>query len=280
MATEYYLDNIDLKNGAKTLTAVCVPNGYTAGAQANIILYLHGTDQTSIQDYLKQRVHDLRAVLDSPSPVKQAILIAPTLTKAAQGGKLGGDDSDSVPSGALKWYLPLVSTELQKKSPNPPITDFGTPGKVGKIILAAHSGGGKVMLALARTKGASDDYADKIAECWGFDCLYGQAGGPLSNPHAAPDPKDSQPSWTTWETANNAHREVLWADWLGSNGVEFYLYCATGKQGGGTGTRSTNLDKLAKRRSLSNVHITFDGTASHDGLLKPRFLERLKALTL
>lgn len=280
MGTEYFLDKIDLQNGAKTLTAVCAPSGYAGGAQANIILFLHGIKQTSIQDYLTQTDHDLRAVLDSPSPVKQAILIAPTLSTDARGGKLGGDDSDTVPAGALKWYLPLVSGELQKKSPNPPIPDFSTPGKVGKIVLAAHSGGGKVMLALARTKGGGDGYADKIVECWGFDCLYGQPGGPLSNPQAAPGPKATQPSWTTWETKNKAHREMLWADWLGSNGVEFYLYCATGPLGGGTGTRSTNLDKLAKRRSLSNVHITFDATASHNGILTPRFLDRLNALTL
>src|SRR5712692_2529807 len=101
MASEYYLDNIDLNNGALAKTAVCVPNGYTAGAKANIILFLHGKDQTSIQDYLtKQSLHDLRAELDSTKPVQQVILIAPTLSKAAQGGKLGGDDSDSVPSGA------------------------------------------------------------------------------------------------------------------------------------------------------------------------------------
>ena len=279
MATDYYLDSIDLQNGAKALTAVCVPNGYTAGAQANIILFLHGTKQTSIKDYFTQSKHDLRPELDKPGTPKQVILIAPTLSKDAQGGKLGGDDSDTVPSGALKWYLPLVSAELQKQSPNPPITDFGTPGKVGKIVLAAHSGGGKIMLALARTKGGGDDYADKIVECWGFDCLYGQSGGPLSTPTAAPDSKAAQGAWTTWETKNKAHREMLWADWLGSNGVDFYLYCATGSQGGGTGTRSTNLDKLAKRRSLSNVHIDFDANASHDGLLKPRFLERLKAFT-
>jgi hypothetical protein len=172
-----------------------------------------------------------------------------------------------------------VSAELQKQSPNPPITDFGTAGKVGKIVLAAHSGGGKVMLALARTKGEGD-YADKIVECWGFDSLYGHPRGHvLSTPTAAPDPKAAQGTWTTWETKSKAHREMLWADWLGSNAIEFFLVCATGPKGGGTVTRSTNLDKLAKRRSLSNVHITFDSTASHDGLLKPRFLERLNAFT-
>src|SRR5262249_38099638 len=152
---------------------------------------------------------------------------------------------------------------------------FGTAGQVGKLVLAAHSGGGKVMLALARSKG-SDDYAAKLAECWGFDCLYGQPPGhPLSNATPAPSLSAGQQDWTAWETKNKAHREMVWAEWLGSkNGVPFYLYCATGAEGGGTGTRSTNLDKLATRRSIGKAHVIFDGTASHDGILRPRFGER------
>ncbi len=177
--------------------------------------------------------------------------------------------------------MSTVWTELEKQSPSPAIADFSDPGKVNKIVLAAHSGGGKIMLALARTKGTGDNYADKIAECWGFDCVYGQpTGHVLSNPGVAPDVKASQKEWTAWETKYSAHREMLWADWLRGNAVEFFLYCATGPKGGGTTTRSTNLDKLSKRRSLSNVHITFDGAATHDGLVRPRFAERLNALTL
>lgn len=280
MAIAYYLDNIDLKNGAKPLTAVCVPNGFKAGEKANIILFLHGTGQTSIQDYFQQTDHDLQTTLDGSSPVKQVILIAPTLSSSAQGGNLGGDEADTIPSNALQWYLPLVSAELQKKKPNPPIPDFDDPAKVGKIVLAAHSGGGKVMLALARTRGA-DKYADKVVECWGFDCLYGQAHGPLSTPAAAPDPKAPQPQWTAWESKNKAHREMLWANWLRDNsGVEFFLYCASGPRGGGTTTRSTNLDKLAKRRNLTKAHILFDASATHDGIIKTRLAERLQALNL
>jgi pimeloyl-ACP methyl ester carboxylesterase len=279
MATDYYLDNIDLKNGAKPLTAVCVPNGFKAGEKANIILFLHGTGQTSIRDYFQQTDHDLRASLDGPSPVKQVILIAPTLSKGAQGGNLGGDEADTIPSNALQWYLPLVSAELKKQKPNPPIPEFDDPAKIGKIVLAAHSGGGKVMLALARTRGA-DKYADKIVECWGFDCLYGHASGPRSTPTPAPNLKAPQPQWAAWESAQKAHRETLWANWLRDSRVEFYLYCASGPRGGGTAIRSTNLDKLAKRRNLTKVRVVFDSSATHDGIIKPRFEERLQTLSL
>ena len=279
MATEYYLDNIDLKNGAKPLTAACVPNGFKAGDKANIILFLHGTGQASIRDYFQQPDHDLQTVLDSPNPVKHVILIAPTLSNGAQGGNLGGDEADTIPKNALQWYLPLVSAALQKQKPNPPIPEFDTSDKVGTLVLAAHSGGGKVMLALARTRGA-DKYADKIVECWGFDCLYGQANGPLSTPTPAPEPKAPQPTWTAWESKNKAHREMLWANWLRDNSsVGFFLYCASGQRGGGTATRSSNLDKLAKRRNLTQAHLVFDPSATHDGIIKPRFVERLAALS-
>ncbi|HAO32896.1 MAG TPA: hypothetical protein PLP22_01570 [Candidatus Competibacter sp.] len=279
MATEYYLDTIDLKNGAKPLTAVCVPTGFKAGEKANLILFLHGTGQTSIRDYFRQTDHDLRSVLDGSNPVKQVILIAPTLSQGAQGGNLGGEEADTIPAAALQWYLPLVSKELQKQNPNPPIPEFDDPGKINGIVLAAHSGGGKVMLALARTRGA-DQYADRITECWGFDCLYGQASGLLSTPTPAPDLKAPQPQWTVWESKHKAHRETLWANWLRDSGVAFHLYCASGTRGGGTATRSTNLDKLAKRRNLTKVHVTFDSSATHEGITKPRFAERLQALNL
>lgn len=74
---------------------------------------------------------------------------------------------------------------------------------------------------------------------------------------------------------------MLWANWLRDNsGIEFYLYCASGPRGGGTTTRSTNLDKLAKRRNLTKAHLIFDASATHDGIIKPRFEERLQALSV
>jgi pimeloyl-ACP methyl ester carboxylesterase len=174
-----------------------------------------------------------------------------------------------------------VAAELQKLTPKPPIADFGDPGKVGKVVLAAHSGGGKVMLALARTRPKKDQkspdpYADKVAECWGFDCLYGHPAGARSIPTPVPGPKAGPDEWTAWETRQAQHRETLWRDWLRSSGVEFHLFCATGSQGGGTTTRSMNLDALASRDNLSNVHITYDPNASHHGIIVPRFTERLK----
>ena len=65
-----------------------------------------------------------------------------------------------------------------------------------------------------------------------------------------------------------------------NSGIEFYLYCASGPRGGGTTTRSTNLDKLAKRRNLTKAHLIFDASATHDGIIKPRFEERLQALSV
>jgi hypothetical protein len=273
MSTNFKIEGIDLGNGANKVTMVCVPAGYKQSAKANVILFLHGTGQKSAELYLGQADHALGTKLDVQGTPQDVILIVPTLSDDARGGKLGGTDADDVPSGPLKWFLPLVWAELQKQSPNPPIADFSDAGKVGKLVLAAHSGGGKVMLALARTRD-SDDYTKKLAECWAFDALYGQ---PHSTPEAAPDPGDDQKTWTSWETKNRAQREMLWAEWLGSSGVPFFLYCATGKSGGGTGTRSTSLDKLITRRKIGSAKVIFDSTASHDGIVLPRFEERLTA---
>jgi hypothetical protein len=128
--------------------------------------------------------------------------------------------------------------------------------------------------------GSGDAFADKFTELWGFDCLYGQAHGPRSIPKAVPGPKASQKDWTAWETTHRSHREMLWAAWAGKTTAKFFLYCASGPKGGGTQVRSTNLDALATRRNLSNVDVAFDPAASHDGIIRPRFAERLKALTI
>jgi hypothetical protein len=183
-----------------------------------------------------------------------------------------------------------VYQELQKRLPkkdpsskdpsNPAIPDFSKAENVHQIVLAAHSGGGKVMLALARTMRAKDAFANKVTELWGFDCLYGQAHGPRSVATPVPGLKASQKQWTAWETEHRSHREMLWAAWAGLNTPNFFLYCASGPKGGGTKVRSSNLDALATRRNLSNVDITFDSAASHDGIIRPRFAERLKALAI
>jgi hypothetical protein len=73
---------------------------------------------------------------------------------------------------------------------------------------------------------------------------------------------------------------MLWAAWASRNTAKFFLYCASGPKGGGTQVRSTNLATLATKRNLSNVDVTFDPAASHDGIVRPRFAERLKSLTI
>jgi hypothetical protein len=73
---------------------------------------------------------------------------------------------------------------------------------------------------------------------------------------------------------------MLWAAWASKNTPKFFLYCASGKKGGGTQVRSHNLEALAKRKNLSNVDVKFDSAISHDGIVRPRFAERLNALTI
>lgn len=297
MSRDFFVD-IDLNNGAKNETAVCIPDGYKPTDKINLIIYLHGTGQKSIRDYLGQSDHNIRPELDGPPDpankknrlaAKPVILIAPTLTGDARGGKLGGDDADTPPTDILSWYVPLVSDKVQAQKPNPAVPEFKDPAKIGKVILCAHSGGGKVMLGLARTKGGKDGFANKIVECWGIDCLYGQPpikgkdNKPLpgSEWEDTPDPGDPETAWTAWKTKHYAVRELLWANWLLAKipgpGVEFYLDWT---DEGHTSARSTNLEKLVKKYSISNAHIKFRKGLSHDGAVKVVFGERLGALTV
>src|SRR5262249_23570616 len=156
-------------------------------------------------------------------------------------------------------------------------------------ILACHSGGGKVMLDLARSKGGKDEFANKIVECWGIDCVYGQPGPkhkgdtplPGSFREPAPEPSDSEEKWNASKTKHYAGRELLWIQWLNAKisgpSVEFFLDWT---DEGGTEVRSTNMEKMIKKYAVSNAHIRHRPGLTHDGAVKPVFGERLGALKI
>lgn len=68
---------------------------------------------------------------------------------------------------------------------------WASPPPVGNIILAAHSGGGKAMRAVA-------DFAyfqTKVREVWCFDCLYNTGDGDF---------------WINWKKAPGHNLDRLW----------------------------------------------------------------------
>jgi len=149
--------------------------------QVDIILYLHDhkepcglDDSDSIDAYwsekpfrdkrLGDKLFTLRKEINCTG--KNVILVAPTLGPKAQFGGLTNPR-------IFEAYLNDVLAALTEYGP---YQNVGTGLTYGNIILACHSAGGVPMRQLARGEHA---YADRISECWGFDCLYHAKG---SNP--------------------------------------------------------------------------------------------------
>jgi hypothetical protein len=257
MATDLYA-KVPLSVRADSESAFCFPGATVPVVPLTLIVYFHGMDAPSIGWYLKQKVSDLKSVVENASAT--VVLAAPSLTRDAQAG----DDF------ALKTYLPALGAALKQKYPDLTLPDLGQAGSYTKIILAAHSGGGKVMLATAQKKADNDGFTQKIAECWGFDCLY----GPLEqNAVTVPASDAADDAWQKWELKQHNHRELQWATWLGANGgVKFFLYWT---DQGGTKTRSENLKKLAGRKGLTNVTVEYLPGINHFGAIHAGFEKRL-----
>ena len=165
----------------KALSAICIPPSFQPTGSIDVVLYLHGITSDEpryrdIRDYWNDR--DLPWFLNSYGG--RMIMVAPTLGPSAQAGEL------HTRHFALH-YLRQVRQCLVDHGPYQP----GSPlPQIGRLILAAHSGGGITMLHLARALAGSI----KIPECWGFDCMYG----------------DVEESWLEWAQGDRIFR-VFWS---------------------------------------------------------------------
>jgi hypothetical protein len=118
-----------------------------------------------------------------------------------------------------------------------------SPPKIGQIVLACHSGGGRVMVDIATASGA---YNNRIKECWGFDCLY------------------------------NKGDEKRWAGWARTHPASS-LFVHYGS--GGTRDRSIVLAGLAKKQHLINVTVAGSTREPHNEVPIRHWRERLLAAT-
>jgi hypothetical protein len=164
-------------------TGIFVPLGYKAGPEVDLIFYFHGhkipsgmgaTDTIS-KYWSRPLPYLLREGLNDSN--KNAILVAPTLGALSQPGRL-------IEPGNFDLFVDHVLRLLVEKGP---YKGAGSPPRVGNIILSCHSGGGVAMRTLV---GMTHRYSDKIRECWGFDCLYGD----IRVPNA----------WRTWARSHPA----------------------------------------------------------------------------
>src|SRR5262249_10815003 len=146
----------------------------------DIVLFFHGDKQkwSTIWDYWKPgSVHDIALRQAINDAGKSVVLIAPTMgRKPGASGKMTGSLDE--PGGADD-LLDDVRDFLQAKVPQ-----YKKRPAVGRICLAAHSGGGETML---RQTMLMKKYAPNIRACWGFDCTYGFT-------HTSPNADN----WITW----------------------------------------------------------------------------------
>lgn len=195
------------------MTGIFIPQAYVPKRDVDIVLYLHGHKTlspgsgASIGDYWngsKFPYFGLREEVNDSG--QNVIFVAPTLGPLSQAGNLttakGFDNY-------LAQVLAALNEHLVRK--NPPQDVAG----IGKIILAAHSGGGSPMLRIAELKGSSN--TSKIVECWGFDSVYGAV-------------------------------ENRWADWAASHqNAKLFVYSYS------TASRSKTLERISRQRNLQNV---------------------------
>jgi hypothetical protein len=162
--TLYLKINLQAGGGAAPMTGVFVPQNYKATSVVDLILYVHGNkvsrmgmDSTwTIDTMWSHSAYHLREWLNASG--KQWVLVAPTLGLVDQFGDLAKYGSH---------HLIRIMSALFKYGPH---QSLGARPRVGSIILAGHSGGGRPMLALANSLGP---FKDNIKEIWGFDTMYG-----------------------------------------------------------------------------------------------------------
>jgi LAS superfamily LD-carboxypeptidase LdcB len=161
--TFYVRIPLGVEKPAAPITGIHIPQNFQAHPQVDLIVYLHGIKpraNLAMDQYWNTKYFPywpLREQLNASR--KNAILVGPTLGPRSQG-----QTGWLAKPGGLDRYLDKVLAALTAYGPY----QNATP-RIGSIVLACHSGGGRPMreLALAQNK-----CARKIKECWGFDCTY------------------------------------------------------------------------------------------------------------
>lgn len=149
-------------------TAIFAPSGFDVKKPSDLIVYFHGHKgghpglETDIKDYLnykKKAFFNLRELIEESG--RNIILAAPTLGPLSQSGQLTKKQNrfdefiNRVVASVNEYIIKQRSLSVRF-----------TPSR---IILAAHSGGGKPLLEIMQSK---NDFVKKVNEIWGFDSWY------------------------------------------------------------------------------------------------------------
>jgi hypothetical protein len=189
----------------------------------NVVLWLHGffvhgTEGLFFKDRSKLREQVLAAG-------KSVVLVAPWLGHGQQGasaafyagvGDLKGSWGESYLNQVLNALRPNPAKYARSNLTLAGLTQLADTRpllRLGKLVIACHSGGGAGMRNLV---GALGRYRNNLAECWGFDCLYGQGGA-----------IDDASFWYNWA--------------IGGNGRPLHIY-----YGSSTVPQSVKLDLMGQ----------------------------------
>jgi hypothetical protein len=219
MASQTIFPAIKLEGGAPSKTAIYFPDKYQSTNKLDMIVYLHGLYVTDIETYLQKPHYQLREVVEKSG--KNLVFVAPQLGASCESGRLS-----TAPDDYLKEVIQEIvkqGTAASTSSTTSTSTDSSkstTPTlSLNKLILAAHSGGGRVMLEMG---GALSTFKSNLKECWGFDSMY-------------------QP--TVYDKAKKII-ENEWVQFANNNsGVKLYFYYYAGDTSG-TRQHSTKLKSL------------------------------------
>jgi hypothetical protein len=172
VSTLYVDITVGDESPAIPMTGIFISQHYREQPDVDLIIYLHGHKKKpwgkeyrwykglSIDGYWKPTHFPYFLLREGLNDVrKNMVLVAPTLHYLVHGGHLTS-------RRGFEEYVNKVMAALAAYGPH---KRQGQRPKAGRIILAAHSAGGSVMLKIAQQGG---DTSGRIQECWGFDCLY------------------------------------------------------------------------------------------------------------
>jgi hypothetical protein len=233
-----------LKQDVATETGVFIPSGFKATQYIDILLYLHGHKSGYVSqkgdDMPIHRFWDHTVLADFPfreilnTSGKSLILVAPTIGPLSQSGTLTTNDG-------FTDFLSKVLSDIKQYSNTYSGVQYDL--SIRNIYLAAHSGGGVPLRLIAQLAG-TNPYANKIKECWGFDCTY-------------------------------SYSDKDWYDWAKNNpDKSLYLFSIPNSS---TAANAATIQK--GKTPLSNIYIADSKTHHHNSVPGIYMAERLAALS-
>lgn len=154
--------------GVPNETAIYLPPALPRSPRVDLIIYLHGWETNragkiicgrarTVTEYLQHPSFQLREIVRDGG--KRAILVVPKLGGHSEPGAL-------VRPGGFAAFVDRVLSSLAACG------QWASAPSLGRLILAAHSGGGAAVGQIAAVNG---ELVANLTEVWMFDALYGGA---------------------------------------------------------------------------------------------------------